>query len=98
MGLDASMPMSVEELERRLACAPVLAMPDLSPGAPLFEVICDASNVGVGAALTLGGHAMAFESRLLNSAEQNYHPGELELLAVVHAMRTWRCYLEWVRS
>lgn len=29
----------------------------------------------------------------MTSAECNYHIGEQELLGVVHAMRTWRCYL-----
>jgi hypothetical protein len=32
-------------------------------------------------------------SRKLNSAEQNYPPHERELLAVVDALREWRCYL-----
>ena len=34
----------------------------------------------------------------LSSAEHNYTTGEQELFAVVHAMRTWRCYLEGVDS
>ena len=36
----------------------------------------------------------AFESRKLSPAEVNYSTGEQELLAVVHALTTWRCYLE----
>jgi hypothetical protein len=83
-----------DTLKQKLSVAPVLAMPDLSPDAAPFEIICDASNVGLGAILVQNGHPVAFESRKLLPAEQNYHPGELELLAVVHAMRTWRCYLE----
>ena len=35
-----------------------------------------------------------YEARSLTSAECNYTTGEQELLAVVHALRTWRCYLE----
>ena len=77
IGRKNAMQGAFEELKRRLASAHVLAMPVFSPGAPLFEVICDASNIGIGAVLTQGGHAVAYESRLLNSAEQNYHPGEL---------------------
>ena len=34
----------------------------------------------------------------MSPAECNYHIGEQELLAVVQAMRTWRCYLEGVKS
>ena len=40
------------------------------------------------------GRCCAFESRKLNQAELNYHPGETGLLAVVHALKIWRCYLE----
>ena len=39
-------------------------------------------------------HPFAFESRKLNPAECNYHVHELELLAIVHAVRTFRHYLE----
>jgi hypothetical protein len=37
---------------------------------------------------------VAFESRKLNDAELNYQTTEKEMLAVVHALREWRCYLE----
>jgi hypothetical protein len=37
---------------------------------------------------------VAFESRKLNSAELNYQTTEKEMLAVVHALRVWRCYLD----
>jgi hypothetical protein len=40
------------------------------------------------------GHPVAFESRKLNSAELNYNVTEKEMLAVVHALRVWWCYLE----
>jgi hypothetical protein len=40
------------------------------------------------------GHPVAFESRKLNDAELNYQTTEKEMLAVVHALRVWRCYLE----
>ena len=36
---------------------------------------------------------MAFESRKMNPTEQNYPKHERELLAVIHALRTWRHYL-----
>jgi hypothetical protein len=37
---------------------------------------------------------VAFESRKFNDAELNYQTTEKEMLAVVHALRVWRCYLE----
>jgi hypothetical protein len=66
--------------------APVLGQP--------FTVVCDACQVGIGALLLQNDRPIAYESRKLNPAERNYHPGEFELLAVIHALHTWRCYLE----
>jgi hypothetical protein len=40
------------------------------------------------------GHPVAFESRKLNLAELNYNVTEKEMLAVVHALHVWQCYLE----
>ena len=40
------------------------------------------------------GHPIAFESRKFSPTEMRYTVTELELLAVVHALRVWRCYLE----
>ena len=50
--------------------------------------------LGIGAVLLQKGRPIAFESRKLTRAEKNYTTGEQELTAVVHALRTWRCYLE----
>jgi hypothetical protein len=56
--------------------------------------VTDASDLGRGAVLLQEGHPVAFESRKLNSAELNYQTTKKEMLAVVHALRVWRCYLE----
>ncbi len=40
------------------------------------------------------GRPVAFMSKKLSAAERNYTTGEQELLAVVQALREWRCYLE----
>jgi hypothetical protein len=60
-----------------------------------YEVVTDASTDGIGAVLQLqDNRPIAFESRKLNDAEQNYHTTEQEMLAVVHALKMWQCYLE----
>jgi hypothetical protein len=59
-----------------------------------YEVVTDDSDLGLGGVLLQEGHPVAFESLKLNDAELNYQTAEKEMLAVVHALRVWRCYLE----
>jgi hypothetical protein len=82
-----------EELKQALVTAPVLKLPDWQSDNPL-EITCDASYMGISGMLVQDQHPVAFESRKLNSAEKNYSPTELEMLAVVHCVKTWRCYIE----
>lgn len=80
-----------DDVKRALTNAPVLALPNFSLP---FVVICDASKEGLGAVLMQQGKPLAYESRRLLPAEVNYTVTEQELLAVVHALKIWRCYLE----
>ena len=88
-------------IKHALTHAPVLALPDFTETEPdskklkyPFTVICDASNVALGALLLQNEHPVAYESRKMIAAELNYITTEQELLAVVHAFTVWRCYLE----
>jgi len=82
---------SFEGLKDALISAPVLKMPeDEKP----FEIVCDASVHGVGAVLLQDGHPVAFDSQKFDSAAYNYDTGEQEMLAVVNALRKFRCYVE----
>ena len=74
-----------------LTHAPTLVLAD--PSKP-YELVCDASGWALGAVLFQDGHPIAFESRKMTSAELNYSVSEQELLAIVHALQIWRCYLE----
>jgi hypothetical protein len=78
-------------LKHCLTNAPLLVCPDVKKP---YEVVTDASTVGIGAVLLQDSRPIAFESRKLSDAEKNYHTTEQEMLAVVHALKTWRYYLE----
>ena len=56
-------------------------------------VYCDASRQGLGCVLMQDGHVVAYASRQLRPHEGNYPTHDLELAAVVHALKIWRHYL-----
>ena len=77
-------------LKRALTTAPVLAFPDIDKP---FELVCDASGIGLGAVLLQEGRPLAYYSRKMTAAECNYIVTEQELLATVDALCVFRCYL-----
>ena len=81
-------------LKKAVVSAPVLHQ--YNPKYPIF-VTTDASKYAIGAVLEQdfpdGRHPVAFVSRTLNPAEQNYAAHDLELLGIVDTIRSWRCYL-----
>jgi hypothetical protein len=73
-----------EVLKQKLTEAPLLRTSDESLP---YEVVTDASDLGLGGVLLQEGQLVAFESMKLNDAELNYQTTEKEILAVVHALR-----------
>jgi hypothetical protein len=65
-------------------------MPDMEKP---FSIYCDASGHGLGFVLMQDGHMVAYASRQLRKHEVHYPTHDLELAAVVHALRIWRHYL-----
>ena len=78
------------ELKERLTTAPVLAVPSGSGG---YTVYCDASRVGLGCVLMQHGKVIVYASRQLKKHEQNYPTHDLEMAAVIFALKIWRHYL-----
>jgi ribonuclease HI len=81
---------SFEMLKQKLTTAPVLVLPDVHKP---FSVYCDASYTGLGCVLMQEGKVVAYSSRQLKVNQKNYPTHNLELAAVVHALKTWRHYL-----
>jgi hypothetical protein len=81
---------SFQELKKRLTIAPVLTMPDVERS---FSIYCDASGQGLGCMLMQYGHVVAYTSRQIRKHEEKYPTHDLELGAVVHALKIWRHYI-----
>nr|GEW82181.1 putative reverse transcriptase domain-containing protein [Tanacetum cinerariifolium] len=75
---------------RKLCSAPILALPE---GSEDFVVYCDASIKGLDAMLMQREKVIAYGSRQLKVHEKNYTTHDLELGAVVFALKIWRQYL-----
>jgi len=84
-----------EKLKEKLVTAPVLAYPDFSKR---FILATDASYYGFGATLSQKDrdgkeHPIAYASKSLQPAEQNYYATELECAAIVWAIEHYHSYL-----
>ncbi|GJX57599.1 putative reverse transcriptase domain-containing protein [Tanacetum coccineum] len=77
-------------LKQKLCSAPILALPE---GSENFVVYCDASHKGLGVVLMQKEKVIAYTSRQLKVHEKNYTTHDLELGAVVFALKMWRHYM-----
>ena len=78
------------ELKRRLTSAPVLVV--LNPDVR-YTMYTDASRWGLGCVLMQDGRVIAYASRQLKPHEENYPTHDLELAAVIFALKNLWCYL-----
>ncbi|XP_070058101.1 uncharacterized protein [Nicotiana tomentosiformis] len=81
---------SFQKLKAALTLAPVLVLPS---GSGMYTVYCDASCIGLGCVLMHEGQVIAYASCQLKPHEMNYPVHDLELVAIVHALKIWRHYL-----
>ena len=77
-------------LKDMLTSAPVLVIPEADQP---YVVYTDASITGLGCVLTQHRKVIAYASRQLRKHEGNYPTHDLEMAAVVFAMKIWRSYL-----
>ena len=77
-------------MKRALTTVPVLTLPDENK---VFTVYIDACGTRLGAVLMQEGRVVCYGGRQLIVHEKNYHTHDLELAAIVFALKTWRHYL-----
>nr|GFA93780.1 putative reverse transcriptase domain-containing protein [Tanacetum cinerariifolium]GFA93806.1 putative reverse transcriptase domain-containing protein [Tanacetum cinerariifolium] len=87
--------LAFQTLKDKLCNACVLALLD---GLKDFVVYCDVSETGVGCVLMQRGKVIAYASRQLKIHKNNYMTHDLELGAVVFALKIWRHYLYGTKS
>ncbi|GJX72616.1 putative reverse transcriptase domain-containing protein [Tanacetum coccineum] len=87
--------LAFQTLKNKLCNAPVLALLDRPKD---FVVYCDAFRLGLGCVLMQRGKLIAYVSMQLKIHEKNYTTHDLELGAVVFALKIWRHYLYGTKS
>ena len=87
---DDSCERAFQELKRRLTSTPILIVPERGQRCTVY---CDASKDRLGCVLMQSGKVVAYGSRQLKNHEQNYPAHDMELVAVVFALKIWRHYL-----
>ena len=79
-----------QELKRRLTSAPILVVPERGQE---HSVYYDASKDELGCVLMQFGRVVVYGSRQLKNHGQNYPTHDMELAAIVFALKIWCHYL-----
>jgi hypothetical protein len=81
---------SFQTLKNKLVNAPILTW---SESGKRFMVYTNASHIGLGCVLMQEGKVISYVSSQFKKYERTYPTHDLELAAVVFALKTWRHYL-----
>nr|GEV24918.1 retrotransposon protein, putative, Ty3-gypsy subclass [Tanacetum cinerariifolium] len=84
--------LAFQTLKDKLCNAPVLALLD---GPEDFVVYCDASRIVLDCVLMQRRKVIAYASRQVKIHEKNYTTHDLELGAIVFALKIWRHYFDY---
>ena len=79
-----------QKLKRRLTSTPILIVPERGQG---YTVYCDASRAELGFVLMQSGRVVDYGSHQRKNHEHNYPIHDMELAAVVLALKIWCHYL-----
>ena len=78
---------SFQQLKQLLMTALILQIMDIDGD---FVVCMDASKEGLEGVVLQNVHAICYELQKLKDHEQNYPTHDLELVAIIHALKMWR--------
>ncbi|GJR29277.1 transposon ty3-I gag-pol polyprotein [Tanacetum coccineum] len=90
LGYLVSAQAAFKELKKQLSSTPILALPCFDE---VFEVECDASEVGIGVVLSRLGEPIAYFNEKLNETKQRCWTYDKEFYAIVRALDQWQHYL-----
>ena len=79
-----------QELKRRLTSAPIMIVPERGQR---YTMYCDASKDGLRCFLMQSERVMTYGFRKLKNHERSYPTHDMELMAIVFALKIGRHYL-----